>query len=520
MHVDPSLTLMAQGVGSPRSPSSPTPAAVVRPHRFASVSTIVASQPIRDRTVSHSAAITKNNGVNIASAGGAAGPDGQPGQAALSSSPIAQSQVGAGTLRRSSSGAKKPAYNPETLPNGILYGDLYLSSPQIPLGGWLSVECSVIGSQLRWLCKEPMCYGAIELATLIKCSKTKPGVIEAITASAPPPEPTSARDTSDLVADIEDPLLALEESAINNDLSSPFTDVSPFDDVDTVIENVTSEASKLNINESTPSSAPAASAAVPIPSNSTPATSAEPTTPAQEPAPSIPAGPSVIAAFTIQTPADEIYTLGYTTQDNYTLWREAVEFHAPQVKKAPVSARGSASSSGSAASGILSSSPSSTSGTLRTSSSGRIGITPGAGAGSEASDSLVSIAAMHSTSGLVSTPDLSVDASTKRPSVLDRSHSVSESKSARRDSKGDSSKDLKDSKDAKDKESNYDSVAALSLIKHRLGDFAPWVSASAFNLIRLFFHGKYKFIKAIFAVIPATEVRFSSWRAKTRSKDP
>lgn len=507
MHVDPSLTLMAQGVGSPRSPSSPTPNAVVRPHRFASVSTIVASQPIRDRTVSHGAALGKNNGANIVSGPGAVGSDGQAALPGASAAAGGASPLAGGTLRRSSSGAKKPAYNPETLPNGILYGDLYLSSPQIPLGGWLSVECSVIGSQLRWLCKEPMCYGAIELATLTKCSKTKPGVIEGITASAPPPEPTSARDTSELVADIEDPLLALEANAINNDFSSPFTDVSPFDDVDQVIENAASGASNISINQSAPSTAVPAPAPTAASNTASDTTTSVPNTADQQPpapAPSIPTGPAVIAAFTIHTPADETYILGYTSQDNYTLWREAVEFHAPQVKKAPLSARGSASSSGSAASSILSSSPSSASGNLRTSSSGRIGITPAA---SDASDALVSISSMHSTGGLVSTPDLNVDASTRRPSALERPHSASESKSARRDSKD--TKDLNNSKDSKDKdkESNSDSVAALSLIKHRLGDNAPWVSASAFNLIRLFFHGKYKFIKAIFAVIPATEVR-------------
>lgn len=87
----------------------------------------------------------------------------------------------------------------------------------------------------------------------------------------------------------------------------------------------------------------------------------------------------------------------------------------------------------------------------------------------------------------------------------DRSQSVSEGKLSRRDSKDVPSSPSSSSLEKAEKENNSDSVAALSLIKFRLGENAPWVSASAFNLIRLFFHGKYKFIKAIFAVIPATE---------------
>ena len=206
-------------------------------------------------------------------------------------------------------GGDKPRarlYNPANLPDGVLQGELYLQSPQLPFSFWISVECSLITGQLRWQCKDPQCYGLIDLPTVTKISRSKHG---------------------------------LE---------------------------------------------------------------------------SLPAGCS---SFSVSTPA-ELWYLAFPTSEQASLWRDAIEYHAPHLPPAS------------------SSTPSSTAGSSGASPSKK-----------------------------------------KTSSVASR----------------------------KSKSEEPVSNIALSTVKDRLESLSPMVSTATFNLLRLFFHGKYTFVKAIFAVIQVTE---------------
>lgn len=327
LHVDPSLTLVAQLKGDlslgPTSPGSPKTPTGTRTQRFASVSEVLqqtsSSSSPRDRTSSHGAS-------SRPSAGSVSG---------LNTS--------GGTLRRSSgsrkAGTTQSTYNPNNLPNGILSGELFMSSPQLPMQGFISVECSLIGSQLRWMCKDPMCYGMIELAGVSKVVRVKPQTLECL--GVPP----------------------LNDPSITH-----------------------------------------------------------------------------YSGISLKTPT-EAYVLAATTHEIATLWRDAVEFHAPQaISRRPVATTSASSGSG----------------TLR-----------------------------------------------RGASNLSSTNSSQNSNSSDKITKNSNSSDKE--KEGTNQNNSAESVVALATVKERLGESAQWVSSSSYNLMRLFFHGKYKFIKAIFAVIPSTE---------------